>query len=93
MTVDGNAESMYYVTDDNDAYIGINKVLCSEMMIFWGEKKVDKIQFFAQPKGNMIPMKKVTNFEQYKIDGFNWSPSRQPKSIDDLSTPKIILPI
>ncbi len=93
MKVDGNAESMYYVTDDNDAYIGINKVLCSEMMIFWGEKKVDKIQFFAQPKGNMIPMKKVTNFEQYKIDGFNWSPSRQPKSIDDLFTPKIILPI
>ena len=75
-----------------DAYIGINKVICSEMMIYWGEKKVDKIQFFTQPKGNMIPLKKVQNFEEYKIPGFNWTPSRQPKSVEDILKPKVILP-
>ncbi len=92
MKVDGNAESIYYATDDKDAYIGINKVLCSEMMIFWGDKKVDKIQFFSQPKGNMIPLKKVKNFEEYKLPNFNWSPTQQPKSIADILKPKIILP-
>ena len=92
MEVDGNAESIYYATDDKDAYIGINKVVCSEMMIFWGDKKVEKIQFFSQPKGNMIPLKKVSNFEEFKIQGFNWNPARQPKSLNDLFKPKITLP-
>lgn len=93
MKVDGNAESVYYATDDKDAYIGINKVACSEMMIFWGESKVEKIQFFAQPKGNIVPIKKVNDFSEYKMNGFNWSPDKQPKSIEDLFKPKVILPI
>jgi lipopolysaccharide export system protein LptA len=93
MKVDGNAESVYYATDDKDAYIGINKVASSEMMIFWGESKVEKIQFFSQPKGNIIPIKKVNNFDEYKMTGFNWSPDKQPKSLDDLFKPKVILPI
>ncbi|RME11632.1 MAG: hypothetical protein D6816_01860, partial [Bacteroidetes bacterium] len=30
--VSGNAESVYYALDDDDAYIGVNKAICSEML-------------------------------------------------------------
>lgn len=92
MRVDGNAESIYYATDDSDAYIGINKVTCSDMMMYWGDKKIDKIQFFAQPKGNLTPLKKVKNFEEHRLTGFNWNIKLQPKSVEDIQKPKVILP-
>ncbi|MFZ4542682.1 MAG: OstA-like protein [Saprospiraceae bacterium] len=93
MKVDGNAESIYYATDDKEAYIGINKVKCSEMMIHWGNNKVEKIDFFSQPKGNITPIKSVRNFDNYKLPGFNWKPERKPESVNDLLKPRVVLPV
>jgi lipopolysaccharide export system protein LptA len=85
MKVFGNAESVYFATDDKDDYIGINKVVCSDMMIYWGgeKNKVENIKFFAQPKGNMTPVKDA-DANALKMTGFNWSPDKQPKSVEDL---------
>ena len=91
MKVDGNAESVYFATDDKDAYIGINKVKCSEMMIHWADNKVEKIDFFSQPKGNITPIKSVRNFNQFRLPGFNWNLEGKPKSVDDLLKPKHIV--
>jgi hypothetical protein len=93
MKVDGNAESVYFATDDKDAYIGINRVKCSEMTIHWADNKVKKIDFFAQPKGNITPLKSVRNFNQFRLPGFNWNPSSKPMSVADLLKPKYTLPI
>lgn len=92
MKVDGNAESIYYAKDDKEAYIGINKVVCSEMMIHWGQgKKVEKIDFFAQPKGNITPIKNISNFASFILTDFNWQPKLQPRSLEDLFKPRSVL--
>lgn len=92
----GNAESIYFATDDKEEYIGVNKVACSEMMIYWGgeKNKVENIKFFSQPVGKMTPMKDAQP-ASLKMTDFNWSPEKQPKNVEDLLKPKpkvIVLP-
>ncbi len=81
--VEGNAESLYYVTDDKNAYVSVNKIECSEMLIYLDRNKIDKIKFFKKPKGNMIPMKQADH-DGLKLKGFKWQSVRRPKNKDDL---------
>lgn len=81
--VEGNAESVYYATDEKEAYIGVNTVKCSEMMLFFGNNKVDRILFKAKPDGKMTPMRQA-NHEALKLKGFKWNTTKRPKSLKDL---------
>ena len=83
MFTEGNAESVYYALDDKNAYVNANKVDCSEMMIYFGDNKVDKIKFYTQPKAKALPMK-TTNHDEIKLKGFRWEIKRRPKSVKDL---------
>ncbi|MEL6866398.1 MAG: OstA-like protein [Bacteroidota bacterium] len=83
MMVEGNAESIYYAQDEAKAYIGLNKTVCSRMLLYFGNNKVEDIHFYATPKGNFIPIGRV-NFETEKLDGFRWETKRRPFSLQDL---------
>ncbi len=84
MKVDGNAESIYYATDESGAYIAVNKTICSEMLLYFSNNKVDNIKFFAAPKANMYPMGKVAHKKEMRLAGFLWETERRPMSIEDL---------
>ena len=86
MAVVGNAKSVYYAIDDEGGYVGVNKTVCSEMLLFFGNNEVEKIKFFTQPKAEMMPMQQA-NHNTLKMDGFFWEKSRRPTSIDDLFDP------
>ena len=83
MEVLGNGESVYYVLDDDDAYIGVNKTICSEMLIFFGDNEVDKINFYTQPKATIYPMGQV-NHSSLRMPGFSWMVDQRPSSQYDL---------
>lgn len=83
MLVEGNAESVYYALDDRDAYIGVNKTICSEMMLYFGNNKVEEIRFYAQPKADLLPMKQA-NHNELQMPGFRWITDARPKSKDDI---------
>ncbi|HFA51753.1 MAG TPA: hypothetical protein ENJ95_22280 [Bacteroidetes bacterium] len=79
----GNAESVYYALDDDRAYIGVNKTLCSEMKILFGNNEVEGIVFYAQPKANLFPMKDADH-EALKLEGFSWQIGRRPGSVQEI---------
>ena len=83
MKVEGNAESVYYALDDDKAYMGVNKTICSDMLLYFGNNEVETIKFYAEPKSTMFPMGQA-NHEELKLPGFNWSPKKRPLSIADL---------
>ncbi len=83
MNVEGNAESVYYVLDDEQAYMSVNKMVCSSMIVLFGDNKVEGIRFFTQPKATMTPMKQADH-EALKMKGFKWDEKRRPKSLKDL---------
>jgi lipopolysaccharide export system protein LptA len=93
MAVNGNAESVYYALDDDNAYVGVNKTVCSEMMLYFGNNEVEKIKFFTQPKAQMLPMGQ-TKHEDLKLEGFSWEKQYRPYRIEDLFAPekKRVLP-
>ena len=83
MKVEGNAETLYYALDDEDAYIGVNKTACSEMLFSFADNKLLEIRFYREPSGQLIPMEQADH-ESLKLKGFRWEFERRPKSIVDL---------
>lgn len=83
LNVQGNAESVYYLLDDRKAYIAVNKTICSDMELDFGNNTVKKIKCYPEPKANLIPMQKA-NHKELQIKGFNWEVSRRPLTLEDL---------
>lgn len=83
MDVQGNAESVYYARDEAEGYIGVNKTICSEMLLYFGDNQITDIRFFEAPKANLYPMRQADH-DQLRIKGFRWENQRRPKSLNDL---------
>jgi lipopolysaccharide export system protein LptA len=83
--VEGNAETVYYALDDEGAYVGVNKTVCSEMQIYFRDNEVDRISFLNQPQGKLDPMGGVDH-EQLRLENFHWETACRPESLDDLFT-------
>lgn len=82
MSVLGNAESIYFMVDESDAYIGMNKSICSKMSFKFEESDLKDIYFYVNVNSNLIPMKDVA--EEQTLDGFNWQPEIRPKYKEEL---------
>ncbi|MDP4256154.1 MAG: OstA-like protein [Bacteroidota bacterium] len=83
MRAKGNAESIYYVRDDNKAYTGVNKAHADIIDMIFKEKELDRVVFRSDAEGTMIPFKKV-NFDEMRLRGFRWQDERRPKSKEEL---------
>lgn len=81
--VKGNAESLYFGKDERDKYVGNNKALCTDIAIYFKDKKIDKIAFLKKPEAVFTPMKMLTA-EQYKLKDFKWQIERKPKSREEM---------
>jgi lipopolysaccharide export system protein LptA len=78
----GNAESHYFIQDDNKGYIGANYIRCSNFRIYFGEgQKVEKIHFYNKPEGNMIP---VAEGRDKKLEGYRSRASERPASLEEI---------
>ncbi|MEM8907972.1 MAG: OstA-like protein, partial [Bacteroidota bacterium] len=88
MDVVGNAESLYYARDEEDAYMGVNKSVCSKMLVYFAENEIKDIYFYTQPTSNILPMRN-TNHEQIRLEGFRWDIQRRPESLEDLLKEKV----
>ncbi|MFT5166486.1 MAG: lipopolysaccharide export system protein LptA [Saprospiraceae bacterium] len=83
MDVEGSAETIYYILDEEDAYVGMNKTICSEMILYFGNNKIETIHYYNKPTGNYIPLDKVDQGD-YFLEGFKWEIKNKPKSLEDL---------
>ena len=86
MFVSGNAESVYYALDEQQAYVGVNKTVCSEMKLLFENNQVNEIMFYNEPAGRLDPMGAVDH-EKLRLAGFIWQKDIRPKGIDDLFGP------
>jgi hypothetical protein len=91
MEVEGNAESVYYALDEAKAYVGVNKTVCSRMVLLFGDNEVEKIKFYTQPTAKLEPMQQADH-NALKLEGFNWVIEKRPLSVQDLLKPRLIQP-
>lgn len=85
MDVIGNAQSLYYMTDDEEAYIGVNKTECSRIRFTFADKQIANIKSYKQPKSQLLPIK-GTDHNELRLERFVWRYDERPISIDDLQT-------
>ena len=83
MDVSGNAESIYLIKDEEDAYVGPNKTQCSKMIFHFVNQELDSIDFKTQPSHKMVPMDRATE-QDLKLDNFRWYIDRRPADKNEL---------
>ncbi|MBK9736493.1 MAG: hypothetical protein IPO92_16650 [Saprospiraceae bacterium] len=83
MDVDGNAQIVYYITDEAKAYVGVNTTESSNMSFFLKDNKMTDIRCYKEPKSKVIPMQKADH-EKLKVKGFKWNVLARPETKESL---------
>ncbi|HOO83072.1 MAG TPA: OstA-like protein [Prolixibacteraceae bacterium] len=89
--VNGNGQSIYYPSDDND-YIGINKAESSNIILYLSDNMIKRITFVGSPTGVMNPIIDVVDADT-KLDGFNWRINERPNSRFEIFGPLSTTPV
>ena len=82
--MDQNTKVVYYLLDDDDAYIGVNTTNSSYFIIYFEDKKIQDIRFYREPESEVLPMEK-TDHEQLKLIGFKWIIDQNPEKKEVLN--------
>jgi hypothetical protein len=79
MRAKGNAESVYYVLDDDSAIVGVNKVGGDIIDLRFSNKELNRVVVIGQPAGTLVPVMQATEQDRI-LRGFNWLDARRPKT-------------
>ncbi len=83
MWVTGNAESIYYTRDDDQAFIGVNKTICSKIYFTFLNNEIELIKYYGENSSAMTPMSKAPH-DTLRLEGFKLRYKDRPLSVADL---------
>lgn len=67
----GNTEVVYYLYNDDQEFIGIDKTVCSTIRLLMADNTIEDITFFTHPDGDIFPEKDLPVASR-KLKGFVW---------------------
>ena len=82
-TVDvfGNGESIYFATENDTTLVGMNKVICSNMLMRFKENKLQNISFLTKPEALFIPPHEIMGPDS-RLKGYRWRIAEKPLKKD-----------
>jgi hypothetical protein len=78
-----NTEVIYYMYNDDQELIGINKTICSSIRITMANNDVEDLTFRTQPDGDIFPDKDLPS-DSRKLKGFIWRGDERILTKDDI---------
>lgn len=66
-----NTEVVYYMYNDDDELIGIDKTVCSKIRITMAENDIEDLTFYTDPDGDIFPEKELPENSRI-LKGFVW---------------------
>ena len=76
--VEGNGESLYFaLNEENTTYIGMNKIICSNIIIRFVEGKAKNLSFYVRPDAQFIPPHQLKESDK-KLKDFSWKQDLRP---------------
>nr|WP_299343633.1 OstA-like protein [Allomuricauda sp.] len=78
-----NTEVIYYMYNDDDELIGIDKTICSKIRLVMANNDIEDITFFINPDGDIFPDKDLP-LESRKLKGFVWRGDERILTKDDI---------
>ena len=82
-----NTEVIYYMRNDAQELIGINKNVSSKINIVFDKNTIETITFFKQVDGDIFPEKELPENAR-KLRGLVWRGAERIKSKDDIFPPE-----
>jgi len=79
--INGNGESIYFAIDKKTGASSMNKVICSNMAIYFENNAVSELRMFSNVEGDYVPPIEITEPDT-KLRGFNWQDESKPKLLD-----------
>ena len=87
MQTKGNAENIYFATDNEQKFIGVNHSNAQMITIDFNNDEPVKIVFINQLTGKMTPLFDTPK-EELKFNNFKWWINQKPKTKFDILSPK-----
>ncbi|RYC53204.1 OstA-like protein [Flagellimonas olearia] len=78
-----NTEVIYYVYNDDEELVGIDKTICSKIRLLMANNDIEDITFFVNPDGDIFPEKDLP-VESRKLKGFIWRGDERIRSKDEI---------
>ncbi len=78
-----NTEVIYYMYDDDDELIGINKTICSAIRITMANNEIENLTFTTDPDGDIFPDFELPENSR-KLKGFIWRGDERILTKDDI---------
>jgi lipopolysaccharide export system protein LptA len=79
MRARGDAESIYYIKDEDSAFVGVNRSTADVIDMRFLNKELNKVVFINDVKGTTTPFKHV-KFDEMRLRNFKWLDDRRPKT-------------
>lgn len=79
----GNAESLYYLQDEDSAYFGLNHAKADAITLFFVERELKRIAWVNGVEGVTYPFRQIPA-DKRELPGFKWRESLRPTSRLDL---------
>ena len=73
----GNGESIYFPLQGDSILMAMNRILCSDIYIYFKDNQLDKIKFDVKPEGSFIPPHEIKP-ENTRLEGFTWRGDERP---------------
>jgi lipopolysaccharide export system protein LptA len=92
VVVEGNGETIYHILEEKEIrkdslllkitfMSGMNKTICSNMLINFKEGKISGINFYVKPDASFFPPQDIKEADR-KLKGFIWRGAQRPKKKD-----------
>ena len=78
MLNEGNAETIYWLREDDGSLIGINISQSAEMIIKMRNKQINNIRYFQSIKETLYPEEQLEKGQEY-LKGFIWRDEIKPQ--------------
>ncbi len=91
VNVEGNGESIYFALEDKTSLLmGMNKIICSNIIIRFKEARVNNLSFYVKPEADFIPPHELKE-DDMLLGGFEWRIDNRPAK-EDVVKKKDLLP-
>jgi lipopolysaccharide transport protein LptA len=79
MRAKGNAESVYYLQDEDSAYVGMNYAKADAITMYFGKDGLKRVSWVNTVEGTTFPMNQIPE-EKRILRNFKWMDQRRPKT-------------
>jgi lipopolysaccharide export system protein LptA len=83
LRVKGNGENLYYLQDEDSAYVGVNYTMADAIVMRFINKELKRVTWFNSVTGTTYPIAQLPE-DKKELRSFKWLEAIRPKSIKDI---------